>query len=343
MLSDPISPPSTTEGSISEPTFLSLFSGAGGFDLGLEQAGLRCVGQVEWDPDCLRTLEHRWPHLPRWADIRDVRGSDLPSADVIAFGSPCQDLSIAGKQQGLEGSKSGLFFEAIRIIQEMRNESDRTVPRAIIWENVAGALRSNRGADFQAVLQQMADIGALVTEWAVLDSRFFGVPQRRRRVFLVALIDPALASRCPDPLLPLRSSDPRDHQEGRVSKSLSSRDVEQAGWPLGSILGFDSTFGGNARFQIDTLPPLKVGSGLGIPSPPAIMRISDDPDDARPRHLTPLEAERAMGWPDDHTRWRSDGSENSDAIRYRLCGNGVVSPVAAWVGGHLAKLLERTS
>lgn len=167
-------------------TFVSLFSGVGGFDLGLEAAGWRCVAQVEWDTQCQAVLARHWPDVQRWGDVSTVSGADLPAADVIAFGSPCQDLSVAGKRAGLEGNRSGLFFEAIRIIREMRDATAGTQPRFVIWENVAGALNSSGGWDFAAVIDSLAELGALDIAWRILDARWFGVPQRRRRVFVVA-------------------------------------------------------------------------------------------------------------------------------------------------------------
>lgn len=184
-----------------KPTFGSLFAGVGGFDLGLEAAGWQCGFQVEWDKNCQDVLARHWPDVPRWGDVAEVDGAAIPPVDLITFGSPCQDLSVAGKRAGLEGSRSSLFYEAIRIIKEMRDATDNEFPKWGIWENVVGALSSNGGADFGAVLDSLADAGAVVIEWAVLDARWFGVPQRRRRVFVVAGFDPAI--RCPDPLLPV--------------------------------------------------------------------------------------------------------------------------------------------
>jgi len=124
-------------------------------------------------------LARHWPGVRRYADVRDVGAHNLEPVDVIAFGSPCQDLSVAGLRNGLGGKRSGLFFEAARIIRELR-------PAYAVWENVPGALSSDGGRDFGAVLDALADSGALDICWRVLDARFFGVPQRRRRVFLVA-------------------------------------------------------------------------------------------------------------------------------------------------------------
>ena len=186
---------------------LSLFSGVGGFDLGLEAAGMETVFQCEWDKHATNILERHWPDVPRWGDISTLTGKHIlqhaPVIDVVAWGSPCQDLSVAGKRAGLEGSRSGLFHEGVRIIKELRKETNNEYPRISIWENVYGALNSNRGADFGVILNEMAEAGALVQEWRVLDAQYFGVPQRRRRVFLISIFDTATATRCPDPLLPV--------------------------------------------------------------------------------------------------------------------------------------------
>lgn len=156
---------------------LSLFTGVGGFDLGLERAGIQTVGQVEWDKDCQTVLKRHWPNTPRWEDIQDVRGTDLPAYDVLTGGFPCQDISVAGKRAGLAGERSGLWYEFARIIAE-------TSPTWVVIENVPGLLSSNRGRDMGAILGTLGDNGYGFA-WRVLDAQWFGVAQRRRRVFIV--------------------------------------------------------------------------------------------------------------------------------------------------------------
>jgi DNA (cytosine-5)-methyltransferase 1 len=222
---------------------LSLFSGVGGFDLGLEAAGMETVFQCEWDKHATNILERHWPHVPRWGDISTLTGKHIlnhaPVIDVVAWGSPCQDLSVAGKRAGLEGARSGLFHEGVRIIKELRKETNNEYPRISIWENVYGALNSNRGADFGVILNEMAEAGSLVQEWRVLDAQYFGVPQRRRRVFLISVFDSATAARCPDPLLPVSegvqwhpstSHQARQTTPGEVGSSLASGSQ----WPAGA-------------------------------------------------------------------------------------------------------------
>lgn len=158
---------------------IDLFAGIGGFSLGLGRAGFETVCHVEIDKNCQTVLGNHWPDVPGLSDVRDCGAHNLPSADVITFGSPCQDFSIAGKRAGLKGERSGLISEAIRIVEECR-------PAFAVWENVPGALSSNSGRDFRSVLVALRNIGARDIAWRTLDARYFGVPQRRRRVFLIA-------------------------------------------------------------------------------------------------------------------------------------------------------------
>ena len=200
--------------------FGSLFAGVGGFDLGLEAAGWECEWQVEWDKHCQQTLTHHWPDVPKWWDVSEVNGAELPPVDVITFGSPCQDLSVAGKRAGIqqEGGRSNLFFEATRIIKEMRDATGNTFPRWAIWENVPGAFSSNKGDDFEAVINEMVDIGANLVEWSVLDAQHFGVPQRRKRIFVLACFDTAISDRGGRPVLAVTESSPGDSKKGESSR-----------------------------------------------------------------------------------------------------------------------------
>jgi DNA (cytosine-5)-methyltransferase 1 len=431
----------------------SLFAGVGGFDMGMEQAGYEPVFQVEWDKNCQKILHHHWPTVPKWGDVCDVNGADLPPCDVLIFGSPCQDLSVAGKRAGLQdGDRSSMFFEAVRIIKEMRDATNSIYPRATIWENVPGALSSNRGADFGVVLSSLADIGAITQEYAVLDAQYFGVPQRRRRIFLVSIYDSAASERCPDPLLPLISGSRGDFAKGRKARkdvarnaspsvdpgdgqtvgSLSVSDLikwqtnyqsinagllqvipfvksrraqsntDDETWIEGDVTPTLNAFDNGGESRATVLMPVAYSiredakannfsatetdtalclNGL-VPSTqshhaqifiaePIIFensyrdgpRVGDDichtlpakmglgggntPMLAEPvehrldvRRLTPLECERLMGWPDDHTRWTADGKEQADTNRYKQCGNGVASCVAKFVGEQLRPVLE---
>ncbi|HET8631126.1 MAG TPA: DNA (cytosine-5-)-methyltransferase [Thermomicrobiales bacterium] len=170
---------------MSGPTYGSLFSGVEGFGLGLDRAGFRCAWQVEIDAAANRVLAHHYPDVPRHRDIRAVRGGDLEPVDAIIGGFPCQDLSTAGKRIGLAGARSGLFFELTRVVREMREATDGRSPTFLVCENVPGLLSSNGGRDLAVVLGELAQLGPLDIAWTVLDAQWFGVAQRRRRVFLV--------------------------------------------------------------------------------------------------------------------------------------------------------------
>ena len=163
---------------------ISIFTGVGGFDLGAIGAGLEVIGQVEIDKHCQTVLRHHFPDMPlhddistaiEWAKENDLDGR----VDIVAGGFPCQDVSVAGKRAGIAGSRSGLFWEALRFTKEIGAHT-------IILENVPGLLSSNQGRDFAVILTALADSGYSHIEWRVLDSQFFGVPQRRRRVFIIA-------------------------------------------------------------------------------------------------------------------------------------------------------------
>ena len=164
-------------------TGVSLFAGVGGFDLAMERNGVEVVANVEIDKQCQKVLAKHFPKAKQFSDITDVKGSDLiaagfePSRGIITGGFPCQDLSVAGKRAGLVGERSGLFWEIARLIEETKTEW-------FILENVPGLLTSNKGKDFGVVIGTMADIGYSLA-WRVLDAQHFGVPQRRRRVFIV--------------------------------------------------------------------------------------------------------------------------------------------------------------
>lgn len=190
-------------------TLGSLFDGSGGFPLGGILAGITPVWASEIEPFPIRVTTKRFPGMKHYGDVAAMDGSEIEPVDIITFGSPCTDLSIAGKRAGLEGQRSGLFFEAIRIIKEMRCATNGKYPRWVCWENVPGAFSSHEGQDFKAVLEAVIGIIEPGTEvpspekgrwpnadcymgdgWSLayrtLDAQHWGVPQRRRRIYLVA-------------------------------------------------------------------------------------------------------------------------------------------------------------
>ena len=190
-------------------TLGSLFDGSGGFPLGGLLCGITPVWASEIEPFPIRVTTKRLPFMKHYGDISQMDGGKIEPVDIITFGSPCTDMSIAGRRAGLDGKQSVLFYQAIRIIQEMRDATHGKYPRYLVWENVPGAFSSNHGEDFKAVLEAVIGIkepGAQVPmpeknlwpyadlymgeQWSVayrtLDAQYWGVPQRRRRIFLVA-------------------------------------------------------------------------------------------------------------------------------------------------------------
>jgi DNA (cytosine-5)-methyltransferase 1 len=246
------------------PTFGSLFSGIGGMDLGLERAGFTCLFQVELDDWRRQVLTRHWPEVPKWKDVRDFPaldpiyglqrsksrprregryglGSDR-SVDLLCGGFPCQDLSVAGKRAGLAGDRSGLFFEFARIAGELK-------PRFILIENVPGLLSSSQGLDFAIVLDTLDELGYGVA-WRILNSQFFGVPQRRRRVFIVGY----LGAPCPPEILfESEGSGGNTQTGGKAGESVAN--------PLGAST---SSFGGQ-RYDLDNetyvAAPLEASDG----------------------------------------------------------------------------------
>jgi site-specific DNA-cytosine methylase len=156
----------------------SFFSGVGGLDLGFERAGIKTVSVSEIDPYANAVLAERFPDAPNLESITEVEANDIPDADIWSGGFPCQDLSVAGKRAGFGGKRSSLAFTFLDLVEQRR-------PRWLVLENVPGLFSSNRGADFGRLLSEVDQLGYGVA-WRTLDARYFGVAQRRRRVFLVA-------------------------------------------------------------------------------------------------------------------------------------------------------------
>ena len=188
-------------------TLGSLFDGSGGFPLGGLISGVTPVWASEIEPFPIRVTTKRLPFMKHYGDVSALSGADLEPVDIITFGSPCQDMSVAGRRAGLDGSRSNLFYEAVRIAKEMREATNGRYPTWLCWENVPGAFSSNSGSDFKAVLDEIRKIkdpeadtprparwpnaGCILADdhsvaWRVFDAQYWGVPQRRKRIYLVA-------------------------------------------------------------------------------------------------------------------------------------------------------------
>lgn len=318
--------------------FVSLFAGVGGFDLAFEGAGMTCVGQVEIDDKASEVLAEHWPDIPRWADIHDVKGDDFGSTvDVLVGGFPCQDYSSAGLRSGLAGDRGAVWWEFHRLIAEIR-------PTWVVGENVPGLLSSNGGRDFGTIVGSLVELGYSVC-WRVCDAQYFGVPQRRRRLFLLAGRND-------------RTSPPTwflDFAQigGGTSSSLNST-VELARHAGGTCAGtidddgyceqcggYDNHFGCCIPPEYFVIEPLS-GQGADLKArrvgiaPTVTANQSQrtggdrglfivDGESGMVRRLTPLECERLQGFPDNWT------ASQSDTQRYRQIGNAVAVPVARWI------------
>jgi DNA (cytosine-5)-methyltransferase 1 len=322
---------------------ISLFTGVGGFDLGLERAGHRIVAQCEADEKARAVLRRHWPDVPIHEDV--VTYQPTESADLVAGGFPCQDLSVAGKRAGLAGERSGLFFEAARISDLVLGDGG-----FVLIENVPGLLSSNGGRDFAVVLATLADLGFHDLAWRVLDSRYFGVPQRRRRVFILARR--ARGRRAAEVLLEPESGG-GDHQASRearsslagrtrsvVASALDQRrggaddNDAQANHLVSHSLtsrGYDASEDGTGRGTplVSQAVTSKWRKGSGGPAGDECQNLVSPPTD-------PDRVRTAPGIPgrvDDPVTCAYD--PKPDGPRYAQMGNAVTVNVAEWLGHRL--------
>ncbi len=241
-------------------TLGSLFDGIGGWLLAAKNVGEEPIWSSEIEKFPCAVTKERFPNVVQLGDITKLDGSKLWPVDIICAGSPCQDLSIAGRQEGLQGERSGLFRDAIRLVRDMRRASGGKFPRFFVWENVPGAFSSNKGNDFRRVLEEIAetsipmppsgkwanagmvewDGGSLA--WRVLDAQYWGVPQRRKRIFLVA----DLRGHSAGEILFERKSVPRNIETGREAREGTAAGVE-SGTGSASVLRMRSGCAGGVK------------------------------------------------------------------------------------------------
>lgn len=225
-----------------ELTLGSLFDGLGGWLLAAKENGIRPIWSSEIDDFPMAVSKYHFPEVQQLGDITKLDGAELPPVDIICAGSPCQDLSIAGKREGLAGERSGLFRKAIDIVRGMRKATNGEYPKWFVWENVPGAFSSNKGHDFRAVLEEITETdipmpdsgrwskGGLVRSpkcnvaWRTLDAQYWGVPQRRARIFLIAGFG---ADSRPEVLFEPESL-LRNTEKSQDKRKSATRDTEQS-------------------------------------------------------------------------------------------------------------------
>lgn len=281
----------------------SFFAGIGGFDIAFERQGFETSYQCEINPFCNEVLASHWPEVPRATDICEVCAEDIPTAEVWCGGFPCQDISVArgaAKRLGLEGSRSGLFFQYANLIEEKS-------PEVVIIENVEGLFNSNGGRDFGVILQRMTSMGYAVA-WRLLNSRYFGVPQSRPRVYMCCWKNsPQKAQRVMfDSVGAHKPPNERKDFLTEASKADEYPKVPKVAYCLAATSGRHTGTDWSRTYVV-------CSDGV--------------------RRLTPKEYERLQGFPDQWTlpaQYVID-SEDTDTLRYTAVGNAVSVPVVEWI------------
>ncbi len=303
-------------------TVASFFSGIGGFDLGFERAGFEVTVQCEIEPFCNSILEKHWPETPRFTDIRELNHGAVPVSSVWIGGFPCQDLSLArmGKREGLRGARSGLFYEFARLAGEC-------LPRVLVVENVPGLLSSHKGRDFAVLLSALAELGYAVG-WRTLNSKNFGVPQSRQRVYVVGCHRDV---RGPGQILFEPECGERDHTKSGSNGAKSQTAFQK-------ILGDPSGKGP----VIQSIAYCLYATSARHTGTDWSRNYVCYPLDGMVRRLVPSECEGVMAFP---TGWTVPSSsdlagDDLDSARYHALGNAVTPPVAEWLAKRIAVYLS---
>ena len=302
-------------------TVVSLFAGVGGFDLAFERAGAKVVASVEIDKKCQDVLAKHFPQSKIFGDIQGVNGGELiaagfnPANGIISGGFPCQDLSVGGKQKGLSGARSGLFWEICRILDETKAQS-------FVLENVGGLLSSNNGRDMRTVINALNERGYGIG-WRCFDSQHFGVAQRRKRIFIVGFLGDRGE----------RAAEVLAFEEGR-RRYFRTRGKEEpritVGSPKRTANDLIHTFSKARRAQsvedYETWVERDFTNTLNSFDNATEVRATElVVSQGRVRRLMPIEMERLQGFPDNWTEGQADSN------RYKQMGNAVSVPVAQWI------------
>mgnify|MGYP002515665532 CR=1 FL=1 len=399
-------------------TLASLFDGVGGWQLAAVRSDVKPLWSSEIEPFAKKVTAAHFPETKQLGDINEINGGAVEPVDIICAGSPCQDLSIAGKRAGLEGKRSNLFYQAMRIVREMQVKTNGLFPKFFIWENVTGAFSSNERRDFQAVLEEIGQTDIPIPgsgrwaragmvrgqkcgiAWRTLDAQFWGVPQHRERIFLIAgfgnwggtvevlfecesvqgntsqgqregegtsldarkgsfetgrndIADMILCdqggermdvkqgvvstlratSNHPPIIFPSKSYS--EYAEGKPAATLKAQGGVLGGGSENLVVEMYENHPADARIN----GPIKVAPTLSTRitsggSPPLVCQADSDYQRIA-RRITPLEAERLQGLPDNWTAY------GSDTARYKAIGNGMAQPCADYVMQQVVKALER--
>jgi DNA (cytosine-5)-methyltransferase 1 len=353
---------------------LDLFSGMGGFSLGLQKVfNIEKTYYSEIDKYAKQVYNYNFKNSEYVGSVKDVRGQDLSKVDIITFGSPCQDFSLAGKRKGMEGDRSSLITEAIRLITECR-------PRFFIWENVKGTFSSNNSEDFWAIIQTFANIGGYRLEWQLLNTKWF-LPQNRERIYLVGYIGEGSRGQ----IFPIRESNKKVNELQRQQTNTCCLTTRYGADGNGSYIiereldaqikvksatskGFETaTPGDSINYSNPNSETRRGRVGKGVAqtldtacnqavigdyrydegyrerkdgdAPTLCLRSGDTTIVNKIRRLTPIECERLQGFPDNWSKYGDDG-EISDTQRYKMCGNAVTVDVVEAVAKQIKNLYE---
>lgn len=369
-----------------EINLLDLFSGIGGFHLGLERAGFKVNAyNSEIDKYAIDVYKHNFKNSTYVGSVTDVRAEQLPRIDAITFGSPCQDFSLAGKRKGMGGDRSSLITEAIRLIDECR-------PSFFIWENVKGTFSSNNGADFWAIIQAFANIGGYRLEWQLLNTKWF-LPQNRERIYLVGYLGNTSGGQ----VFPIGETNTENNKPStQKHNSIISPTICTNYWRFandtpvfiepnynyekvnqtilknknkfikGDVKALDF-YNKSLREESPCLTDPK-HNNIGIfddrttigdfrydegyrertdgDSPTLNLKCGDSGSGGvivnKIRRLTPIECERLQGFPDNWTKYGTQG-EISDSQRYKMCGNAVTVDVVKAVAEKIKQINYATT
>ena len=329
--------------------YLSLFSGIEAATVAWKQLGWQCIGLSEIDTFASEVLKYHYPNTPNFGDITKISKEQLhelkrihTTIDLVVGGSPCQAFSVAGLRKGLEDPRGNLMLEYVRVVATIQ-------PTYFIWENVPGVLSSNKGRDFGTLLQSMAQLGYSLA-WRTLDSKNFGVPQRRRRVFLIGCLG---NNKRPFEILfepeSLQRNNTKSRKKRKNNTSKTTTSTEEHRFPnlqqhTGSLMASDGEYKldhqtvTSQKFVIEKqyAGTLCARDYKGI--------ASDDfgtdsqklvPYTTKVRRLTPIECERLQGFPDNYTQipWRNKTKELCPiSHRYKCLGNSMTTNVMLWIG-----------
>ena len=343
-----------------ELTFVDLFAGVGMARMGMEQAGFKCVYTCEFDKHKRKEYEIIHGNVPEGCDIRNVRATDIPRSDVWFFGAPCQDFSLAGLRKGLDGERSSLVGEVFRLIEEKAEDK----PEWIVYENVKGMLSSNSGWDFFSIIAEMDELGYDV-EWQVLNTKNFGLPQNRERVYTIGHLRKCGSKQ----ILPItKDSGQIDKLEGKINSTtitarygnalsngtyiVEGNECKQTSINQVASLDSDKRFNPNRYRVYDTdglSPCLNTAQGGGR-EPHVLVKSKDrscnqgihgvfiqDGKEYTIRKLTPKECMRLQGVPDEYTD-KLIKAGISDSQIYKAAGDGLSVPIAKEIGERIKKL-----